>query len=975
MRLAVLVAFDGSSAGSFVGSPAEESWLRAALARLGFGIAPSFDDVPFGATLLVHVSGRVVEALGHLRALGERAAAREPESALFLAELTHETSDEDSLVAAEHVEQVREAVGARDRGHAALVAVRAKRVLDEPYAFSRLVVRAAEEAKDARSARLSEVVERLRAFPERHAVAQGYAHVRGVTDFELGRHEGPAFAPLLALADGARDRREWDQATAGYRAALLVAHEAKARASVYARLGAVERSRGDLREAKRAFEKAREHDPDDPVSLSALVSLSHDLGDWGRYVTLARTQVEQLDSPTEKADLHFALARSLVEHSRDLPAAVVELEKARQLEPHRDDVLEALRRAYRVLGEWKKLIEITGVLANDGLSDAERSARRFAQAKIALEKVGDQQLGIAFLDAALTEDPTNDEALDILVEVRTSRGEVAQLGRALEELVARYEEMGDTERARDARRCIEGLPSVAPAVVATTPAPSSTPSLELLKALPSAEELDSIALTEDDEPGLPFEVAPSSSEMTGPMVALPPTLEELPADSLLDYEDDGSFPSVDPLPEPVVEVTSQSREIEVPRDLQAPVASEVRPVADEVPIFVAGETGLHAALHAETIPTPSADDETALLELEEAVAKTPLDASLHALLFRLHLDADRIDRAYLSALALEELGTTGPEHLAVLDQCRPDGPLRLRALLDDPAWEALRGPGADDVVESLFSAVAPAAIAAQIEERRARRKLLSLDPERKQSSSSTVSIVASFHWAARVLGVTCPDLYVLDEVPGDIAAVPSGDPSTALGPRVLSGLGTRELAFLAARHLTYYRREYAPLVHFSSLSELTLLVLACVQLELPAVPIPHSVAAAVAAHRTRIARHLNDSDRTTMAAAVERLESRGGRLDLAAWVRSVELTAARAGLFLCGDLRAAMNRLRADDASADSAAFQAARGDLIGFAVSRAHADLRAEFALVSAPRSSGLRSRDELAMRPSERPTEARAV
>ena len=130
-----------------------------------------------------------------------------------------------------------------------------------------------------RIARLSEVVERLRAFPERHAVAQGYAHVRGVTDFELGRHEGPAFAPLLALADGARDRREWDQATAGYRAALLVAHEAKARASVYARLGAVERSRGDLREAKRAFEKAREHDPDDPVSLSALVSLSHDLGD------------------------------------------------------------------------------------------------------------------------------------------------------------------------------------------------------------------------------------------------------------------------------------------------------------------------------------------------------------------------------------------------------------------------------------------------------------------------------------------------------------------------------------------------------------------------------------------------------------------------------------------------------------------------------------------------------------------------
>jgi len=265
------------------------------------------------------------------------------------------------------------------------------------------------------------------------------------------------------------------------------------------------------------------------------------------------------------------------------------------------------------------------------------------------------------------------------------------------------------------------------------------------------------------------------------------------------------------------------------------------------------------------------------------------------------------------------------------------------------------------VVESLFDAVAPAAIAAQIEDRRARRKLVALDPARKQASSSTVSIVASFQWAARVLGVTCPDLYVLGDVPGDIAAVPSGEPSTALGARVLSGLATKELAFLAARHLTYYRREYAPLVHFSSLAELTLLVLACVQIELPAVPIPQSVAASVAAHRARIARHLGATDRSTMAAAVERLESRGGRLDLAAWVRSVELTSARAGLFLCGDLRSAMARLRSEEVTAGRTPFEQTRADLIAFTVSRAHADLRAEFGLIALPRASGLRSRDDV--------------
>ncbi len=1018
---------------------APEDWLEGAVNRLGFGVVGSLEEVPPAATLLVHVTGSVERAVASLGAFGARIAARDPESVLFLAELTHDGPPDESLVAAEHVEAVREALGARERGHAALVAVRPDGALEESFPFTRLVVTAAEAADDARASRLSQVVERLGAMPERHTVAQGYAHVRGPSDFELGWNEGPSFAPLLALADGARAAHEWDHAIAGYRAVLLVAREARERASVYGRIGATERARGELREAKRAYEKALALAPDDRAALTALVALAHDLGDWGRYITLARAQVEHLDTSAEKADLHFAIARALVERSRDLAAAVVELEKARALEPRRDDVLEALRRAYRVLGDWKKLLEITGVLADEGPSDAERSARRFAQAKIARDKLGDAQLAIAFLDAALTEDPTNDEALDVLIEVRTSRGEAAQLARQLEELVGRYDAMGDTERAADGRRCLEGLRHAAPAnpppapafpsvpptsvfpgvplasatyprapqasapalfplegplegpvegLVEGTPAaggtdrappiPESVPSLELLDALPSEPDLSELMANDavrdresarGDSEASPSEMLRAAGEITGQMPALPPTLEELPPDSLLDYEEpEGTSAPVGSLPEPAVEIAARPQAM-----LEAEV--DAGPVLD-LPIFVAGETGLHSAIAAETIPSPvPVDDDSVLLELEESVARTPLDAILHARLFAIHTQAGRIDRAYLSALALEELGATTEEHEAALDQSRPEGPIRLRALLDGPAWDALRAPGSDDVIESLFGSVAPAAITAQIEDRRARRKLATLDPERKQSTSSTVSIVASFQWAARVLGVACPDLYVLDDVPGDIAAVPTKEPSTALGPRVLSGLSSKELSFLAARHLTYYRREYAPLVHFSSLPELTLLVLACVQMELPAVPIPHSAAASVAAHRGRIARHLAETDRSSMATAVQRLESRGGRLDLAGWVGSVELTSARAGLFLCGDLRSAMSRLRAEESVMGSAAFARARADLIAFTASRAHAELRSEFALIASPRASGLRSRDEVVLRGVDRTSDARAV
>jgi tetratricopeptide (TPR) repeat protein len=1081
MRLAVLVALDGSSPGGVLAPGVCDPWLKGAFDRLGFQVVGSLDAAARGATLLVHVAGHVEEASKALRRVSERVSALAPDGVLFLAELTHSGPPDESFVAAEHVEAAREALGAKERGYSAIVAVRPVGAQLETHAFTQLVMRAAREVADELgSAPLSKVVDRLRHMPERHMVAQGYAHIRGASDFELGpskvrsmprlaaatlvdspaseslEDEAPAFEPLLALADGARDQRQWEQAVAGYRAALLVA-PAASRGQVHARLGAVERTRGNAPGALRSLEKAREAAPHDVRLLEALVSVTTELADWNRYVKFARELVNHVAKPGEKVDLLFSIAKTLGQDLRDLPSAVRELEKARQIEPKREEVLEALRRGYRVLGEWKKLIEITGVLADTGPSDAERSARRYAQARIALDKLVDQELAIAFLDLALTEDATNDEAVDLLVELRTGRGEVAPLRRALEELVDRYEELNEWDRMRDVRRCIEALPCEAPlpAVAPVQDVQSARLELESLPSedalpddssgshRPRTNELAGEDLLEELEEDLavpsvaahggqdadvqaedPRDVSrvealhahphayafetvddESPADKTGPLYALPSGA--LPSDALDDIDGlppslasypmrDGGPAELDLafgrplplspaagipaarmppprtiLPEPLTpriqatfeirdSATRESREMRVEPETPRAEPVALRDPTLDLPIVVAGETGLLPALANANSVILSEDDGPALLELEDAVAKSPLDEVTHARLFELHVRAGRPDRAYLSALALEELGAIGPEHVAALEDSRSEGPLRLRALLDGAAWESMRAPGSDDVVEALFGAVAEAALGAQLEDRRARRKLATLDPERKQSQSSTVSIVASFHFAARVLGVQCPELYVHDEVPGDIAAVPAAEPSTVLGPRVLSGLSTKELAFLAARHLTYYRREHLPLVHFSTLPELTMLVLACVQMELPSMPIPQSVAASVGSLRGRIARRLAPADRSAMAAAVQRLESRGGRLDLAAWVRSVELTSARAGLFLSGDLRAAMARLRADAGFAGTPAFEAARADLIAFTASRAHADLRADFALSGAPRSSVLRAKGE---------------
>ncbi len=184
------------------------------------------------------------------------------------------------------------------------------------------------------------------------------------------------------------------------------------------------------------------------------------------------------------------------------------------------------------------------------------------------------------------------------------------------------------------------------------------------------------------------------------------------------------------------------------------------------------------------------DEAQAVAEFERVAQDAPLRASTFTRLFGLHQRAGRADRAWLAATALEELGAADVDQQLVADQFRPDGPIRPARSLDDAGWdEVLRAPGADDVVADVLRAIVDAATNARIEELRETRKLFALDPAKLQSATSTVTAVRSFQWAAQVLGVEAPELYVHDDVPGDIAAVPAPHPSTALGPDVASRSG------------------------------------------------------------------------------------------------------------------------------------------------------------------------------------------
>jgi tetratricopeptide (TPR) repeat protein len=335
------------------------------------------------------------------------------------------------------------------------------------------------------------------------------------------------------------------------------------------------------------------------------------------------------------------------------------------------------------------------------------------------------------------------------------------------------------------------------------------------------------------------------------------------------------------------------------------------------------------------------DRTVAVTELERVASFAPMRAQTYRRLHELHTRAQRPDRAWLVATCLEELGAADVSHELVIEQFRPDGPIRPTTALEEGWWdECLRAGGADPIVCDILLAVSDAAIALRLEGLAAKKKLPVLDPASRQDKASTASVVRTFVWAARALGIAVPDLYLLDEVPSGIAAIPAKEPGTALGPQVRSGMNVQQLAFLAGRHLTYYRPEHYALVFFPTLADLSSLVLSAVRLVIPGISVPPP-GDGDSRIDSDLGGRLVPEKKAALEDAVARLDARGGKLDLLAWIRHVELTAARAGLTLAGDLRVPMRIMKEETRAIGELAADTKRGDLLAFCASDAYGKLR----------------------------------
>ncbi|MBI2389674.1 MAG: tetratricopeptide repeat protein [Deltaproteobacteria bacterium] len=343
-----------------------------------------------------------------------------------------------------------------------------------------------------------------------------------------------------------------------------------------------------------------------------------------------------------------------------------------------------------------------------------------------------------------------------------------------------------------------------------------------------------------------------------------------------------------------------------------------------------------AELHARA---GSVDD--AATELHTAIAQHPLHAEPYRALFRLYRDAGRVDRAWCLAAALVLLEKADEEIRAFHATHQRRGAPAFRGRLDAPTFtRAVCHPDEDVLVAKLFELILPAVRASRAI---AMRASIAPPPDVPWQDRATtrVPIARAFFGGADVLGIPAPRLALRPDRDGGLIPVATEPPSTVAGRDALALTGHEDMLFAVGQHLSTWRGDAHLRVMFPSTRAQEGLLLAALKLGRPDLPMPAHAEARAREDARTLAQHLEPVQLEGLRLVVKRFVADRGQADLKAWARGIELTAARAGLLLCGDLATAVRGF--DDARLSAVGIPASDvvRDLVGWFVSPDHLELR----------------------------------
>jgi tetratricopeptide (TPR) repeat protein len=344
--------------------------------------------------------------------------------------------------------------------------------------------------------------------------------------------------------------------------------------------------------------------------------------------------------------------------------------------------------------------------------------------------------------------------------------------------------------------------------------------------------------------------------------------------------------------------------------------------------------------------------EKAVEQHHRLLLREPFNYDSYKALARIYTDTQQFDKLWCLCRTLAFLRKADPEQLQFYEQYKPRGLVKAKAKMSADSWAKLAHPNEDRGISAIFG-VGWQGVAAM--NAFAHKDFNLKREERRQLHDDQLMFSKLFLYAAQVLDVPVPEVYLMDDhkaVEVQLAnAIEKTElcPSFLVRPQLLQGKNEREVAFLLARKLAFMRPHYYLRMLLPTHTELKVALLSTIAMMQPGFRVPPNMVETVQQYLKKLQKRMPRHALAQLGAVVQRFTQGTPELDLAKWGHAVDAAAHRAGFVVCGDLETAARMVAAEPVVVGGPSIKDKVKELVLFSISEELFAIRAQLGFVNA--------------------------
>jgi tetratricopeptide (TPR) repeat protein len=621
--------------------------------------------------------------------------------------------------------------------------------------------------------------------------------------------------------------------------------------------------------------------PDDPDAVSRAAKVKLDAGHAKEAAELYSDLVKRFGeslSTDERGEAMLNLGLAYL-GSGNPDDAVLPLMEAADLAPESQAPIDALCKVYEAKKDWEEVVRIKTRRLDVVLGD-ERSNLLLEIGEVLATHIGDRTRAAKSYVAALDERPDDRKILTKLMQLYSEEKDWSKLVEVVLKLAAKVD---------DARM--------------------------------KAKYLHTAAIVT----GRQMQDLDKAAEFYDQVLELDPSLEKALAEAIEIRSEKGDHEGVERLLQVQLEQATEAGETErmlaAFERLGALYKDKLGWMTEAIDAYEAAQTldpdnvernELLASMYASD---PAQYLDKAVAAQMPIIRRNPFKPEPYKLLRKLYTEAKRADAAWCICQALARMGFAEPDEERFYRRMRADNAANASDRLTPDDWaKNVMHQDADPLLTLIFAVIEPAVL------RRNGQPLEALGYQmayKLDLSMHPYPMSQTLNYCSSVLGMDAPLTFQNPNDPGGVQFLHAHTPAIVLGAAALAAeIPTQAAAFIAARHLTYYRPGLYLRHLVATGTGLRAWLFAAIKLIVPQFPVNKELEGPVGQNLAVLEPTIVGPARDQLTSAVTKL-LQAGAIDLKKWVAAVDLTADRAGFIVANDLELAEDMVKAaDEASA-----------------------------------------------------------